>query len=71
MRALEAVTAVLLCVAAAAVTAVGVFFLVSAAVRAEPQPVYTPKPVPSVFCPSGQHVTGISESGWPDCAPNR
>lgn len=33
------------------------------------QPVYTPAPVPSVFCPSGQHVTGVSASGQPDCAP--
>jgi hypothetical protein len=24
---------------------------------------------PTVFCPAGQHVTGISASGWPDCAP--
>jgi hypothetical protein len=30
-----------------------------------------PAPAPTVFCPSGQHVTGISASGWPVCAPNR
>lgn len=28
-------------------------------------------PPPSAFCPAGQHVTGVSASGWPDCAANR
>jgi hypothetical protein len=27
-------------------------------------------PPPTVFCPSGQHVTGVSASGRPDCALN-
>jgi hypothetical protein len=34
---------------------------------AQSQPVF----VPAVFCPAGQHVTGVSASGWPDCAVNR
>lgn len=32
----------------------------------QPAPVY----VPRAFCPAGQHVTGVSASGWPDCARN-
>jgi hypothetical protein len=32
--------------------------------------IFTPTAVPSVFCPAGQHVTGVSASGWPDCAAN-
>jgi hypothetical protein len=29
--------------------------------------IFTP---PTVFCPAGQHVTGVGASGWPDCARN-
>jgi hypothetical protein len=29
-----------------------------------------PADVPLAFCPAGQHVTGTSASGWPDCAPD-
>lgn len=30
--------------------------------------IFTP---PAVFCPAGQHVTGVGASGWPACKAGR
>jgi hypothetical protein len=45
-----------------------VMVMLNVAARDSVPAVYTP--APTVFCPSGQHVTGVSASGWPDCAPD-
>jgi hypothetical protein len=55
-------------VAISVVLSAGIIVAVMAAQGrfSQPAPVY----VPRAFCPAGQHVTGTSESGWPDCAAN-
>lgn len=52
-----------------AVLAVVMLMLGHAVHRDSVPAVFTPPT--TVFCPSGQHVTGVSASGWPDCAPDR
>lgn len=65
---ITAVTAVAVVLASLALAALIVLAVMAATGRfSQPAPAY----VPVVFCPAGQHVTGISASGWPDCAPNR
>jgi len=59
-----AVIALVMFEAAVAVTMI----MLGHAHRAPVPAVFTPPP--TVFCPAGQHVTGVDASGWPDCAPD-